>query len=81
MGASIGRNVDESEQTKALGRYTVECVGPVEEHRARYILLRDKIQAIKQGGKFYRLLRRASLRKLLKEFAAIPARAEMGRVI
>jgi len=72
MGASIGRNAKESEQTKAMGRYTVECVGPVEEFRARYILLRDKIQAIKDGGRFYRMLRGRSLRKMLHEFAAIP---------
>jgi len=72
MGASIGRNVEDIEQTKALGKYEVTCTGPVEEHRARYVLLRDRIQAIKRGGKFYQMLRRASLRKMLKEFAAIP---------
>ena len=80
VGASIGRNVEEIEQTKAIGRYNVECVGPVEEHRARYVLLRDRIQAIKQGGKFYRRLRQASLRKLLKEFAAIPLEPKWNEV-
>ena len=70
--ASIGLNVEDIEQTKAIGRYEVQCVGPVEEFRARYVFLRDRIQAIKNGGKFYRMLRQASLRRLLKEFAAIP---------
>lgn len=72
MAASIGRHVEIAEPTKAIGHYALNATGPVEEFRARYVLLRDRIQAIKEGGKFYRMLRRASLRKMMAEFAAIP---------
>ena len=71
QGASIGKNVEAVEQSKAIGRYGVECVGPVEEFRARYVLLRDKILAFKKAGKVRRFLRRASIRKMLAEFASI----------
>lgn len=71
-GASIGRNVGSVEQASAIGEYAVSCTGPVEEFRARYILLRDKIQAVKKQGKIRQFLRRSSIRKMMKEFVAIP---------
>jgi hypothetical protein len=49
QGASIGRKTEATEESRAIGRYGVECVGPVEEFRARYILLRDKILAFKHA--------------------------------
>ena len=60
------------ENSMAIGRYGVECVGPVEEFRARYVLLRDRLLAFKQAGKIQRFLRSASIKKMSAEFAAIP---------
>jgi len=72
QGGSIGRNVGSSEESKAIGRYAVECVGPVESFRKRYVFLRDEILAHKKLGKIRRFLRRASLEQMLAELAAIP---------
>ena len=72
QGASIGRNTQAVEESKAIGRYGVECVGPVEEFRARYVLLRDRILFFKQMGKVRRFLQRANIARTLSEFATIP---------
>ena len=71
QGASVGRNVMTAEQSKAIGRYGVECVGPVEEFRSRYVLLRDRILSFKQMGKVRRFLQRTNIARTLSEFAAI----------
>ena len=72
QGASIGRNTQAIEYSKAIGQYGVECVGPVEEFRARYVILRDKIQAYKKVGSIRRFLKGSSIRKMVDEFATIP---------
>jgi len=72
QGASVGRNTQTVEQSKAIGRYGVECVGPVESYRQRYILLRDRILSFKQMGKVRRFLQRENIARTLSEFAAIP---------
>ena len=72
QGASIGRNTQAMEESKAIGRYGVECVGPVEEFRTRYVLLRDRILSFKQMGKVRKFLQRANIARTLSEFAAIP---------
>ena len=72
QGASVGRNTQTMEESKAIGRYGVECVGPVEEFRARYVLLRDRILSFRQMGKVRRFLQRANIAQVLSEFAAIP---------
>jgi len=72
QGASVGRSTQAIEESKAIGRYGVECVGPVEEFRARYVLLRDRIISFKQMGKVRRFLQRANIARTLSEFAAIP---------
>ena len=72
QGASIGRNVEAIEQSKAIGRYGVECIGPAEEFRARYVELRDRILSFKQIGKVRRFLQRANIARTLAEFATIP---------
>jgi len=72
QGASVGRGTQTVEQSKAIGRYGVECVGPVEEFRVRYVLLRDRILSFKQMNKVRRLLKGSSIRKMMIEFATIP---------
>jgi len=72
QGASIGRSVESIEQSKAIGRYGVECIGPVEEFRSQYVLLRDRILAFKQMSKVRKFLQRTNISKALSEFAAIP---------
>jgi len=71
QGASVGRNTQAMEESKAIGRYGVECVGPVEEFRSRYVLLRDRILSFKQMGKVRRFLQRTNIARTLSEFAAI----------
>jgi len=72
QGASIGRTVETTEQSKAIGRYGVECIGPVEEFRARYVLLRDRILSFKHMNKVRRFLQRTNIARTLSEFASIP---------
>ena len=72
QGASIGRGVEAIEQSKAIGRYGVECIGPVEEFRSQYVLLRDRILAFKQMSKVRRFLQRSNIAKTLSDFATIP---------
>ena len=72
QGASIGRNTKTLEESKAIGRYGVECIGPVEEFRARYVLLRDRISSFKQMGKMRKFLQKVNISRTLSEFASIP---------
>jgi len=72
QGASIGRGVEAIEQSKAIGRYGVECIGPVEEFRSQYVLLRDRILVFKQMSKVRKFLQRTNIAKTLSEFATIP---------
>jgi len=72
QGASVGRGVEAIEQSKAIGRYGVECIGPVEKFRSHYILLRDRIIVFKQMSKVRKFLQRTNIAKTLSEFAAIP---------
>jgi len=76
QGANIGRGVEALEQSKAIGRYDVECIGPVEEFRAQYVLLCDKILSFKQMGKVRRFLQRMDIAKTLSDFAAVPMEAK-----
>jgi len=80
QGASIGRNTQAIEESKAIGRYGVECVGPVEAYRQSYILLRDRILSFRQMGKVRKFLQRANIARTLSEFAAIPLEVKWTEV-
>lgn len=47
LGASIGRNVELSEEAHAKGVYTFQIISPYEHLRAHYIKLREHVEAKK----------------------------------
>lgn len=49
-GAEVIRGGGMSEQAEAHGRYRFECVGPVEERRMEYVMLRDAYHVAEMDG-------------------------------
>jgi len=66
-----------TEMIGTKGRYVAKCVGPVEAHRARYVILRDRIAVLEAERdstitKSARDKVRAALAPLYVEYDAIP---------
>lgn len=73
VGAAIARSVLLAEQANPRGDYITVCTGPVEEHRARYVELRDQLAMLVPRNLAHRDPARTRLiRALRAEFEAIP---------
>lgn len=76
VGAALGFKGDTGELMELKGRYHFDCVGPLEEHRDRYVALRDQMQdlgyELDGQGKFEHEAFGADHLALLEEFEAIP---------
>lgn len=67
--ASVSQDMRADEIAEAHGTYKAGCIGPVESFRARYVELRDRLNATGWKAKLDRFLNGESL---LKEFLSIP---------
>lgn len=73
IGAGIGHNPVIAEETKATGFYRATCVGPVEERRGEYVMLRDQMYVAEaEAKKLFGLA--AYLPKNRKKIADLQAR-------
>lgn len=67
--ASISQDMRATENAEAHGVYKANCIGPVESFRARYVELRDRLNATGWKAKLDRFINGP---RLLAEFVMIP---------
>lgn len=70
-GSSIGRIVHQAESVGLQGSYVLECFGPAEQDRDRYVSLRDKLLAHKSRNFLTRFLTAGSIRSTQASFDSI----------
>lgn len=71
-GASIGRNTTLSNSMKLEGNYSLTCLTPRDEDRARYAVLRDKATKFAKRSKFWQWVTMPFNKAALAEYANFP---------